>query len=55
MTQRELALVAAAVLRSGLASGASVDEIISFARKTAPSKDPAWIAALTKAARGKKQ
>jgi len=46
--------VADAVLRCGLASGSSVDEIIAFAKQTAPSKDPAWVAALTKVAKGKK-
>ncbi|MGC2712829.1 MAG: hypothetical protein WA366_05575 [Pseudolabrys sp.] len=54
ITKKDLALVADAVLRCGLASGSSVDEIIAFAKQTAPSKDPAWVAALTKVAKGKK-
>jgi hypothetical protein len=52
-TKEDLALLAAAVLRSGLIAGYSKAEILAFAKQTAPSKDPAWIAALTKAARSK--
>jgi hypothetical protein len=54
ITKKELALVADAAFRCGLASGFSVDEIIAFAKRTAPTKDLDWIAALTKIARGKK-
>ena len=55
ITKKELALVAAAVLRCGLVAGYSEAEILAFAKQRAPSKDPAWIAALVRAARGKKQ
>ena len=51
ITKKELALVADAVLKCGLASGWSTDEIIAHARTTAPTKDLQWIAALTKAAK----
>jgi hypothetical protein len=54
LTKKDLALVADAVFRCALASGFSVDEILAFAKQTAPSKDPAWIAALTEIARGKR-
>jgi hypothetical protein len=50
MTTKDLALLAAAVLRSGLIAGYSKAEILAFAKQTAPSKDPAWIIALTEAA-----
>jgi hypothetical protein len=52
--KKDLALVAAAVLRCGLASGYSEAEILAVAKQTAPSKDPAWLAALAKAARSNK-
>ena len=52
LTKKDLALVADAVFRCGLASGSSIDEIIAFAKRTAPTKDDSeWIAAITKAAR----
>jgi hypothetical protein len=54
ITKKELALVADAVFRCGLASGFSGDEIIAFAKHTAPTKDLDWIAALTKTAKGNK-
>jgi hypothetical protein len=54
ITKKDLALVADAVFRCALASGFSVDEILAYAKRTAPSKNPAWIAALTKVARSKK-
>ena len=52
MTPKDLAALAAAVLRSGLLAGYSKAEILAFAQKTAPS--PAWVAALTEAAKDKK-
>jgi hypothetical protein len=55
LTKKDLALVADAVFRCALASGFSVDEILAYAKRTAPSKDPAWLAALAKAARGSKK
>jgi hypothetical protein len=54
ITKKDLALVADALLRCGLAGGYTPDQILAFARQTAPSKDPAWVAALTKVAKGKK-
>jgi hypothetical protein len=51
MTQNDLHLVAAAIFQCGLAAGYSEAEILAFARQQAPSKDPAWLAALTKAGR----
>jgi hypothetical protein len=55
INKQDLLKVADAVISCGLAGGASVDEIIAFAKQNAPSKDPAWLAALVKAAKGKKQ
>jgi hypothetical protein len=54
MKKQDLLKVADAVFRCGLASGYSKAEILAFAKQNAPSKDPAWIAALTKVARSKK-
>jgi hypothetical protein len=54
MNKQDLLKVADAVFRCGLASGFSGDEIIAFAKHTAPTKDLDWIAALTKAAKGNK-
>jgi hypothetical protein len=55
LTKKDLALVATAVLRCGLASGYSAAQILAFASQNPPSKDPAWLAALANAARGKKE
>ena len=51
--EQNLALVAEAVLACGILSGSSAEEIISFAKKNAPTKDLDFIAALIKAAKGK--
>lgn len=53
ITKKDLAKVAAAILQCGLASGFSAAEIIAFAKRTSPTKDLNWIAALIKAAKGK--
>ena len=53
ITKKDLALVADAVLRCGLAGGYTPDQILAFARQTAPTKDLDWIAALAKVARSR--
>lgn len=54
INKQDLLKVADAVISCGLASGFSAAEIIAFAKKERPSKDPAWLEALVKAAKGKK-
>jgi hypothetical protein len=53
MNKQDLLKVGAAVFRCGLASGFSADEILAFAKQTAPTKDLDWIAALAKVARSR--
>ena len=53
INKQDLLKVASAVLACGILSGSSAEEIISFAKKNAPTKDLDFIEALIKAAKGK--
>ena len=54
INKQDLLKVADVVFRCGLASGFSGDEIIAFAKHTAPTKDLDWIAALMSRANQRK-